>query len=408
MKILFIHDFYQNFGGEDAVALSEMRLLQEQGEEVIPYTRDNQEIKEYRLWQKLVLPAQVIYSRRTRTELSELVEKHRPDVAYIHNFFPLISPSVYSALRSLGVPSVQVVHDFRMLCPNGLFYTEGQVCERCKHGNFLHAVRHCCYRDSYLASAIASLTIGLHRIAGVLDKIDGYICLTEFTRQKLLEVGVASEKLFLKPNFIDATQVSPCPGGGDYALFLGRLSPEKGLWTLIQAFEQLPDLPLKIAGTGPLEDDLRQYLSRRKLHHIELVGFKSGREKWELLRGSAFVVVPSEWYETFCLVALEAYAAGKAVLASRLGSLLYVVEQGKTGLLFEAGNPGDLAAKAGEMMGCPQDLELMGNYGRQLAETKYGPEQNYRVLMDIFSSIPARVPKPLPLAPLAQPDESPK
>ena len=408
MRILFIHDFYQNFGGEDAVALSEMRLLQDHGEEVITYTRHNHEIREYRLWQKVALPGEAIYSRRTRTELSELVEKRRPDVAYIHNFFPLISPSVYSALKSLGVPSVQVVHDFRMLCPNGVFYTEGQVCERCKHGNFLHAVRHRCYRDSYLASAVASSAIGLHRIAGGLDKIDGYICLTEFTRQKLLEVGVASEKIFLKPNFIDAIQVSPRPGGGDYALFLGRLSPEKGLWTLIRAFERLPDLPLKIAGTGPLEDDLRLYLSMRKPHNIELVGFKSGPEKWELLRGSVFVVVPSEWYETFCLVVLEAYAAGKAVLASRLGSLPYVVEQGKTGLLFEAGNASDLAAKAGEMMRRPQELELMGGYGRQLAENRFGPEQNYRVLMDIFSRISVRVPKTLPLAQLVEPDGTPK
>jgi glycosyltransferase involved in cell wall biosynthesis len=398
MKILFIHDFYQRFGGEDAVALSEKQLLQEHGEEVIPYTRHNDEIKDYQLGQKLALPGEVIYSRRTNTDLRELVEKHRPDIAYIHNFFPLISPSVYPTLRSLGVPSIQVVHDFRMLCPNGVFYTQGKVCERCKHGNFLHAVRYRCYRDSYLASAIASSALGLHRLTGGLDRVDGYICLTEFTRQKLLEVGVASEKLFLKPNFIDASQVRPSPGGGGYVLFLGRLSAEKGLWTLIRAFETLPHLPLKIAGTGELEDDLREYVSRKKLRHIELVGFKNGQEKWDLLRGSLFVVIPSEWYETFCLVVLEAYAAGKAVLASRLGSLPYVVEPGETGRLFEAGNADDLAAKASEMMDRADELPLMGRYGRQLAETRYSPEQNYRQLMDIFASVaPAPTPTALPL-----------
>jgi glycosyltransferase involved in cell wall biosynthesis len=398
MKILLIHDFYRRFGGEDAVALSEKQLLQEHGEEVVPYTRHNDEITEYRLRQKLALPGQVIYSRRTSTDLHDLVEKHRPDIAYIHNFFPLISPSVYPTLRSLKVPCIQVVHDFRMLCPNGVFYTQGQVCERCKHGNFLHAVRYRCYGESYLASAVASSSIALHRFTGGLDKVDGYICLTEFTRQKLLEVGVASEKLFLKPNFIDASQVSPSPGGGDYVLFLGRLSEEKGLWTLIRAFEALPHLPLKIAGTGPLEDDLRRYVSQKNLRHIELVGFKNGQEKWDLLLGSLFVVVPSEWYETFCLVVLEAYAAGKAVLASRLGSLPYVVEQGETGRLFEAGNSEDLAAKVSEMMQQGDELRLMGKYGRQLAETKYSPEQNYRRLMDIFSSLaPARMPDAMPL-----------
>ncbi len=398
MKILFIHDFYQRFGGEDAVALSEKQLLQEHGEEVILYTRHNDEIKDYRLGQRLALPGQVIYSRRTSTDLRDVVEKHSPDIAYIHNFFPLISPSVYPTLRSLGVPSIQVVHDFRMLCPIGVFYTRSQVCERCKHGNFLHAVRYRCYRESYLASAIASSSIALHRLTGGLDKVDGYICLTEFTRQKLLEVGVASKKLFLKPNCIDASQVLASPGGGDYVLFLGRLSEEKGLWTLIRAFETLPHLPLKVAGTGPLEDDLRDYVSRKNLRHIEMVGFKSGQEKWDLLRGSLFVVIPSEWYESFCLIVLEAYAAGKAVVASRIGSLPYVVEEGETGALFEAGNSDDLAAKASAMMSRADELRRMGRSGRQLVETRYSPEQNYRQLLDIFSSIaPARISDALPL-----------
>lgn len=399
MKILFIHDFYQRFGGEDAVAQSELRLLQEHGEDVVPYTRHNDEIKDYRLWQKLTLPAEVIHSRRTRDDLSDLVQKHRPDVAYVHNFFPLISPSVYGSLRSLNVPCVQVVHDFRMMCTNGVFYTHGHVCELCKHGNFLHAVRNRCYRESYVASAVAAAAIGFHRLAGVLDKIDGHICLTEFTRQKLLEIGVASERLFLKPNFIDASQVLPSAGGGGYVLFLGRLSKEKGLWTLIRAFEKLPHLPLKIVGTGELEDDLRDYVVQKKLDHIELLGFKTGQEKWDLLLGSLFVVIPSEWFETFCLVALEAYAAGKAVLASRIGSLPYVVEEAVTGRLFEAGNANDLAERATEMTNRSDELQLMGRRGRQLVETKYSPEQNYRRLMDIFSSIaPARMPESLPLA----------
>jgi len=398
MRILFIHDFYQRFGGEDAVALTEKKLLQEHGDEVIPYTRHNDEIKDYGLWRKLTMPAEVIYSRQTVADLREIVENHRPDVAYIHNFFPLISPSVYPALKSLGVPSIQVVHDFRMLCPTGVFYTEGRVCERCKHGNFLHAVRHRCYHESYAASALVGSAISLHRISGGLNKVDGYICLTEFTKQKLLEVGVAAEKLFVKPNFIDASHVRPSAAGGSYALFLGRLSDEKGLWTLIHAFEKLPHIPLKIAGTGPLEGEVRHYVREKQLTHIEILGFKNGQEKWDLLLGSLFVVIPSEWYETFCLVVLEAYAAGKAVLASRMGSLPYVLEQGVTGELFEAGNPEDLAAKANEMTKRPEELQRMGMHGRKLAETKYSPEQNYRQLMEIFSSfVPSRTADASPL-----------
>lgn len=387
MKILFIHDFYQRFGGEDAVAESEMQLLEEHGEEVIRYTRHNDEIRDYGLRQKLTLPLEVLHSRRTHRDLTDIVEKVRPDVAYVHNFFPLISPSVYTALHSLKVPCVQVVHDFRMMCTNGVFFTHGHVCERCKRGNYLHAVRNRCYRDSYLASAVASAAIGFHRLAGVFDKVNGYVCLTEFSRQNLLEMGIPSERLFVKPNFIDSSQVRPSPGEGTYALFLGRLSREKGLWTLIQAFEKLPHLPLKIVGTGELENELRTYVREKNLRHIELVGFKTGQEKWDLLRGCRLVVIPSEWYETFCLVVLEAYAAGKAVLASRMGGLPYVVEEGKTGHLFEAKNVDDLADQACNMMQRNNELRQMGECGRHLVETRYSPQQNYRRIIEIFSGI---------------------
>jgi glycosyltransferase involved in cell wall biosynthesis len=383
MKILLVHEFYRNFGGEDAAALAEMQLLQHRGAAVVPYTRHNNEIQEYSGWEKLAMPARAIYSRRTRTELRRMVEQHRPDLAYVHNFFPLISPAVYHTLNALGLPCIQAVHDFRMLCPNGLFYTRNNTCERCKHGNYLHAVRYRCYRNSYLASAVASSVIGLNRLAGVLRKIDAYVCLTEFTRQKLLEVGIPDDKLFVKPNFVDAAAIEPRPESGEYALFLGRLSAEKGLWTLLAAFAQLPHLPLKIAGSGPLEGDLRQFVKQKNLRNVEFVGFVSGPAKWDLLRGSRFVVLPSECYETFCLAALEAYAAGKAVLASRLGSLSYVVEEAKTGLLFEAGNAADLVAKLQEMLACP-DLERMGSYGRKLAETRYGADENFQTLMRIF------------------------
>ena len=298
MKILFIHDFYQRFGGEDAVALSEKQLLEDHGEEVIPYTRHNDEIKDYGLLRKLTLPAQVMYSRQTQEDIRGLVEKHRPDVAYIHNFFPLISPSVYPALKSMNVPAIQVVHDFRMLCPNGVFYTQGEVCERCKHGNFLNAVRYRCYRDSYFASAVASSVVGLHRLAGGLDKIDGYICLTEFTRLKLLEVGVSSNKLFVKPNFVDATQVEPALRRRPTTRSFWAGSPrEKGLWTLIRAFEKMPHLPLKIAGTGPLEQELRQYVASpettrpHRVRGLQTGPRKMGSPAGQSLRGDPFGVV---------------------------------------------------------------------------------------------------------------------
>lgn len=224
-------------------------------------------------------------------------------------------------------------------------------------------------------------------MAGMLRKMSAFICLTEFARLKLLEAGVPEDKLFIKPNFIDAARITPCPGDGKYVVYLGRLSSEKGVWTLVRAFEALKDPLLKIAGTGPLEAVLKGYVRERGITNIEFVGFKAGLEKLELLRGSLFSVVPSEWYETFALVALEAYAAGKPVLASNLGSLPYVVENGRSGLLFEPGNASDLADKTRDLIGRPNVLETMGRYGRRLVDTKYSPEQSYRDLMAIFERV---------------------
>jgi len=387
MNVLLIHDFYQLYGGEDAVALAEKELLEQHGEQVTSYTRHNDEIMRYTLLEKLAFISNTIYSLRTSRELRGIVEMGQPDAAYIHNVFPLISPSAYHTLDSLKVPSFQVVHDFRFLCPNGWFYSNGHICERCKQGNYLNAVRYRCYRDSYTLSALYSASIGLNRIAGMLRKISAFICLTEFMKLQLLEVGIPEEKLFIKPNFIDPTGVIPCPGGGYYVVYLGRLSSEKGLWTLVRAFEALKNPLLKIVGTGPLETALKGYVRERGITNIEFAGFKTGLEKWDLLKGSLLSVVPSEWYEAFGLVVLEAYAAGKPVVASDIGGLSCIVRNGKSGILFRPGSVADLAEKVRYLIERPAEIEAMGRYGRQLVETEYGPERAYVTLMEIFDKV---------------------
>lgn len=224
-------------------------------------------------------------------------------------------------------------------------------------------------------------------MGGLLEKINGFICLTEFSRQKLLEIGLPKHKLFVRPNFIDSSLPAATPGTGDYVLYLGRLSPEKGLWTLVRAFEKLKSIKLKIVGTGPLESSLRVYLRENNINNVELLGFKQGAEKWQILRDSLFLVVPSQWYETFCMVALEAYVAGKPVVASNLGSLPYVVEDGRTGLLFNPGDPDDLAEKVNHFLLNTSDMSRMGTLGRELAQTKFSPDESYKMLMDIASKI---------------------
>ena len=367
MRILFIHDFYQQFGGEDSVALAERSLLEDRGEQVLFWTRHNDEISSYGVLQKANFLSETVYSRRTVRDIRQAAADFKPDVAFIHNIYPLISPSLYYTLHGLHIPMVQVLHDFRPFCSNGWFYIDGKICERCKFGNHFHGI--------------------VNRWAGMLDKVDAFVCLTGFFKEKIVEIGIPEEKIYVRPNFIDALPLKAAQSHGDYALFLGRLSNEKGLWTLIRAFEQLPEIELRIVGTGPLEEPIRAYVRAKNLGHIQVLGFKSGEEKRQLIQGCQFGVIPSEWYENFPIAALEYFAESKPILASRIGGLPYVIEEGKSGRLFEAGNAEDLAAKARALRGNPTEAVGMGEQGRLLAETKYGPQQSYENLMKIFEKV---------------------
>lgn len=388
MRVLLVHGAYQQYGGEDSVVKAETELLQSHGDEVILYGRHNDEIKDFSVLQKALFVPQSIYSWKTSSEIDDVVRRVRPDVAFIHNVYPLISPSVYHALHALRVPAVQVLHNFRPFCPNGLFYTQGHVCEACKGGNYLNAVKNRCFRGSVALSSLYGLMLGLNRMAGMVDKISGFICLTEFFKIKMREIGIPDSKLFVRPNFVRPPALSvENQSGNGYALFMGRLSPEKGCWTLIHAFEQLPGVQLKIVGTGPMEQELRDYIRNKGIQNIEMLGFKAGEEKWQILRNALCLVLPSEWYENFPVTALEGFMAAKPVVASRMGGLPYIVEDGTSGLLFDAGQVGELAQRIQYLVEHTAEAVTMGRRGRYLVETKYGPEEGYENLMGVFSQV---------------------
>jgi len=390
MRVLLVHGAYQQFGGEDSVVRAERELLERHGDEVLLYSRHNDETKSFNVFQKATFFPQTVYSHKTSGEISDVVHSFRPDVAFVHNIYPLLSPSVYHKLHALGVPAVQVLHNFRPFCPNGLYYTQGQICEACKGGNYLNAVRKRCYKDSYALSGLYALTLGSNRLAGMVDKVAGFICLTEFFKIKMQEAGVPDSKLFVRPNFVYAPPLTENrDDAGKYAIYMGRLSPEKGCWTLIHAFEQLLQVPLKILGTGPIEQKLKDYVSSKGIGNIEFLGFKSGEEKWQVLRNSLCLVVPSEWYENFPVTVLEAFMAAKPVVAARMGGLPYIVEDGQSGLLFDSGKVEHLAKQIQRLADDPAGAVRMGERARHLSETKYGPEQGYSNLMNIFSQVQA-------------------
>lgn len=356
MKILVIHNDYQQPGGETVYVNAQISLLQQHGHSTVTYWRDNREIERYGFAQKFAFFINAFLSVRTLRDIYALVEKERPDVAHIHNVFPLISPAVYQALKQVGVPIVQTVHNFRFLCPNALFYTQGQICERCKYGDTLPAVRWQCYRQSYLLSALYALTIGLHRRWGTFDLIDCFVPVTEFVAQKLVEGQLTTwEKIVVLGNFLP--DPLPAPGSFEsrepYAVYLGRLSPEKGIEVLLDAIAGLPSIVLKIAGDGPLLEALRTRARQQSLR-VEFLGYVSGEAKWDLLCNATASVVPSIWYEVFPFSALEAMAAGTPVVASNLGGLPHAVEDGKSGLLFRAGDSRDLLEKLAWLVAHPE------------------------------------------------------
>jgi glycosyltransferase involved in cell wall biosynthesis len=389
-KILIIHNHYQQPGGEQVAVEAQVALLRERGHPVVLYVKDNVVIEHYRPGQRVAFFPRTLFSQVTCREIRSLVVRERPSVAHVHNVFPLISPAVYRALKDAEVPIVQTVHNFRFLCPNGLFYTHGQICERCEYGNTFHAVRRKCYRNSCVLSALYALTIGLHRRWGTFGLIDRFIALTEFTAQKLVESGlVRRDEISVLGNFLP--DPPPVPGSFEarepYIIYLGRLSPEKGGETLLEAMAGLPNLGLKVIGDGPQAETLQAMAHRRRLHQVEFLGRVVGEVKWQLLRQALAMVVPSACYENFPFTILESLASGTLVVASNLGSLPYVVDDGKSGLLFRPGDSQDLRQKLAWLATHPHEALAMGRYGRQVVETRYSAEAHYRQLMGIYAEV---------------------
>jgi len=386
MRILTVHNQFRRFSGSDAVAAADEQLFKQYAD-VTSYTRNSNEAASFSKIEKLGLGIDTLYSRRTAAEITDLVGRFRPDVAYVHNIFPLISPSLYHVLHRLRVPSVHILHDFRLWCANSRFYVNGQVCESCKLGNFWSAVEKRCVQQDAAYSALYAASLYGNRKAGLLNRIGGFICLTEFAKNLLLQARVPEEKIHVCPNHIDSSTIAPRFGGGQYVLYVGGLYRDKGVLTIVKAFAQLPHIPLRLVGTGDAEQEIRDYIREKNLSNVEMVGFQSGREKLDSLRNSLFTIVASHCYENFPIVVLEAFSSGKPVVASRIGALPYIIEPHKTGLLFESQNSDDLAEKVRWLYGRPTEIEDMGRRARATVEREYDARLRYQALKTIFEKV---------------------
>jgi glycosyltransferase involved in cell wall biosynthesis len=390
MKILIVHNHYQQFGGEHTAVEAQTALLRRYGHEIVSYTRDNAAIQNYQLHDKVLFFPRTIFSGEAYRQITQLIRQERPEIAHVHNVFPLISPAIYRALHAAGVPIVQTVHNFRFLCANSLFYTHDRICELCKSGNMLHAVRLRCYRDSYSLSGLYALSIGLHRRVGTFQMIDRFIALSEFVADKLVESQLAiRSKISVLGNFLP--DPLPLPGSfaarEPYVLYLGRLSTEKGVAVLVEAIADLPQLQLKIGGTGPQAETLRALVRQRGLSNVEFLDRVVGEAKWDLLRRALAVIVPSVWYEHFPFTVLESMAAGTAVVASDLGSLPHIVTEDRTGLLFRPGDPKHLADRLKALVADPEYALRMGRNAREELARHWTSARHYTRLIEIYSEV---------------------
>ena len=389
MRVLLAHNYYQQPGGEDRVFAAEASLMERRGHDVVRYCAHNDRVNEY---SSVSLAAKTIWNRDSYTEFRSLLRRQRPDVCHFHNTFPLISPAAIRAAKAERIPVVLTLHNFRLLCPGATFLRAGAVCQECAGRQFpWPAILHACYRNSRAASATVGLMLFTHRIIGTWSHaIDRYIALTDLARQRFLEGGIAEEKIVVKPNFIE-----PDPGfssqRGRHALFVARLSPEKGVDTLLEAWRLLEaPIPLRIAGDGPLAERVMQ--ATRDDRRIQWLGHLSSDRVTSEMKKAYCLIVPSIWFEGgLPLTILEAFATGLPVVASKIGAMAELIEHQDTGLHFAAGDPAQLAERIRWCWDHPGELSGLGRRARARFERSYTAEANYRQLMSIYQSAGAAV-----------------
>ena len=374
MKVLLVHNAYQFRGGEDAVVDAERSLLLRHGHQVIDYLRHNNELVAAN---RFKAATDTLWSARTWAEIDALLAAERPDVMHAHNTFPQISPSLYWAASERSVPVVQTLHNFRLLCPQAMLLRKGRVCESCVGRTPLRGVLHGCYRGSRLATGILASSLMLHRAAGTwANKVDRYIALNEFCRAKFVEGGLPAERIKVKPNFVELA--APAAAARRGLLFVGRLSEEKGIGVLADAARSIDADAIRVVGVGPAASQLTGVLALVQVGELE-----SEEVAAEMARAVA-LVMPSICYENFPRTLVEAFACGLPVVASRLGALAELVEDGVTGLHFEAGNAADFASKMQWALANPGYMAEMGRTARRVYERLYTPEINYEQLMAIY------------------------
>jgi glycosyltransferase involved in cell wall biosynthesis len=387
MRVLVIHNLYRWRGGEDDMALRLADLLEANGNAVHRCFADSRELDGYTRLQKARAALEAMHSEGTVRRLNATIDQFKPDVAHVFNVLPLLSPSVYQLLAQRGVPVVQSIQNFRFLCPSSLGYTHGQVCLRCQTGNTLPAIRlRCCHND-LTQSVLYAVIIAAHRRFGTLGNKTGHLLPVNSLLARLLHENFPQAQITVMPNFIETGRFEPRTGFGLSFAFLGRLFPEKGVATLLEALARVPRVKLDIVGEGLLESELKDRAGVLAAGRVTFHGYQAGDGRFAPLRRAMALVLPSVSHDACPLVALEAMALGVPVIASRLGGLPDLVKDGHTGRLFEAGQASELATLMQELVDSPDTVRAMGAAARRRAETVFDAGAYYARLARLYGDI---------------------
>lgn len=401
MKVLLVNKFYFVKGGAEKHFFDIKELLEKNGHQVVVFSMQHEKNKPspYSKYfvskvnfenvrfdkEGLRTAGRMLYSFEAARKLSKLIKDEKPDIAHVHNIYHQMSPSVLLTLKKHSIPVVLTLHDYKLLCPNYLFFTKGKVCERCKGYNYWQAINNRCLKNSLPASILACVEMYFHKIIKAYeDSVNVFISPSEFLIKKIREWEEPIIEIRHLANFIDAQGAGYNPPG-NYVLYFGRLSQEKGIKTFIEAAKGI-DYQFKIVGSGPLENELKKKVSQEKISNVEFLGYQSGEALKDSIKNSLAVVVPSEWYENQPLTILEANSLGKPVIGSRIGGIPEMIEDGKSGYLFETGSVDDLQKKINMMIADRNKVEKIGQRSHQLVQQR-SPEKYYKKLVKIYESL---------------------
>lgn len=400
MRILNAGHHHHVQGGSDRAMLRLGELLEARGHTVVPFASQHPNNRPSK-WDEYFPPgvdtqapspsdaARFVYSPEARREMRRLLEDGGPfDLAHLHIYYGQLTASILKPLVEAEVPLVQTLHEYKLTCPVHSHRSQGEICEACAGHAFWRALPRRCNEGSLARTALSVLEASVSRALGDAHHIDHFIAVSDFLRDKMIEHDViAPDDITTVHNFVDPDRFDPSRRRGEHVLYFGRIAPEKGLRTLIDAAAPLTDLPVRIAGTGEQREALEADVARRGLDHFEFVGFRNGADLWDLVRGSICTLLPSEWYENCPMAVLESLACARPVIGADIGGIPELVDDSVDGRLFPSGDVEALREALVWMQEHRDEAMEMGRRGREKIEERFSPEQHYRQVREVYAEV---------------------